>query len=128
MVIYSNKLNITVNSSSTSNLEISNFNASVLCQPGPVENSHMISVSGTVLYNGKPLPYVTVNFGFCSAFDPTTQTFSANWTTNTGYNGTFSSTSMYTATPPGGGNCIVAQVSYNGMNAYKEVNVTVPWC
>jgi hypothetical protein len=126
--IYSNKISIQVTGNQTNYLEIANYKVSVLCESGPGVNSHKISVSGTVLYNGKPLPNVTVNIGFCSAYNPTTHMFSASWSIKTDGNGNFSSTDMYTQTPPGGGNCVVAQVFYNNMYAYKEMSVTIPWC
>jgi uncharacterized GH25 family protein len=130
MTVYSNKLSVNVNSNTVSNtgLEITNYKVSVLCQPGPVVNSHQISVSGTVLYNGNPVPNVPVYFGFCSYYDPITHVLSSHWATQTDQNGNFSSNAMYTETPPGGGNCVVAVVYYNNMYADKEMNVTVPWC
>ena len=132
MTIYSNKLAVNVTSggggggNQTNYLEIANYNVSVICPS--IGDGHLISVSGTVLYNGNPVPYVTVNIGFCSAYDPTTHTFSASLSVKTDGNGKFSSTDLFTQTSPGGGNCIVAQVFYNNMYAYKEMNVTIPWC
>jgi hypothetical protein len=108
------------------NLEIANYNVSILCPF--VGNGHLIDVSGTVLYNGNPLPNVTVYIGFCSAYDPTTHMFSYSIKIKTDGNGNFSSTDLFTQTSPGGVNCVAAVVSYNNVYAYKDMSVTVPWC
>ena len=126
MTIYSNKLSVQATGNQTNYLEIANYNVSILCPS--IGNNHEISVTGTVLYNGKPLPHVIVDIGFCSAYDPTTHMFSARWATETNENGNFSLSNIFTETPPGGGNCIVAQVFYNNMYAYKEMSVTIPSC
>jgi hypothetical protein len=128
MTVYSNKLSVNVNSNTVSNtgLEITNYNVSVKC-PG-VDGSHSIRVRGTVLYNGNPVPSVPVDIGFCSDFDPTTYTLSTYSSVLTDLNGNFNLNKMKTDPPPGSGICIVAVVSYNNMYAYKEMNVTIPWC
>ncbi len=126
MTIYSNKLSVQATGNQTNYLEIADYKVSVICPS--VNNSHLISVSGTVLYNGKPLPNVTVNIGFCSFYNPTTHTFSANFSVNTDGNGKFNLSGITTVTPPGGGNCIVAMVYYNNMYADKEMSVTIPSC
>ncbi len=128
MTVYSNKLSVNVNSNTVSNtgLEITNYNVSVKC-PG-IDGSHTIRVRGTVLYNGKPVPSVPVDIGFCSNYDPTTHTLSTYSSVLTDLNGNFYLNNLMTSTPPGGGNCIVAVVSYNNMYADKEKNVTIPLC
>jgi hypothetical protein len=124
--IYSNKISVQVMGNQP-NLEIANYNVSVICPS--YGGGHNISVSGTVLYNGNPVPNVTVKIGFCSAYDPTTHSFSAWIEAITDGNGKFSSTDyLFTATPPGGQNCIASLVYYNDMYADKMMTVTIPSC
>jgi hypothetical protein len=123
MTIYSNKLSVQAMGNQP-NLEIANFNVYLTC----TSNGHNITVNGTVLYNGKPLPNVTVNIGFCSAYNPTTHMFSASWSTKTNEIGNFGLSGMFTQTPPGGQNCIAAVVYFNNMYADKMMTVTIPPC
>jgi hypothetical protein len=137
MTKYSNKLAVNVTSSGGGggggggdqpNLEITDYNVSILCPS--FGGYHQIEVTGTVLYNGKPLPHVTVYIGFCSAYDPTTHTLVNGLPLETDENGKFRPTklSIATHTPPGGQNCIIALVYYNNMYATATATATVPSC
>ncbi len=113
----------TTQPSSSSGLQITNYSVSI--QPC----IQTITVKGTVLYNGNPVPSGTaVQIGFCSAFDPSTNTFNASVTTYTDSNGNFSNNELATSTGAGGQNCVLALVQYNNQTATAKQTATVPQC
>jgi hypothetical protein len=102
-------------------LAINNFSVTYSCKYG-------IVVSGTVTYNNNPVPNVEVDIGFCSAFDWTKIQFTGNYdAVGTDSNGSFRDY-VFTTTPPGGSNCIVAMVKYNNLIAVVSQNITIPKC
>jgi len=128
VTIYSNKLNISV-SGSTSGLAINNYSITYSCTDAE------IVASGVVTYKNKPLSYACVNIGFCSVFDFNNNQFTGFFiSTDTKSDGSFV-TSIPTATPPGGANCIVLMVAYSGeitgyvnKTAVVHQSVTIPKC
>jgi len=103
-------------------LAISNYNVTYPC------NLATIVVSGKVMYNNNPVPNVNVYVGFCSAFDFNKNQFTGNYyTIKTGSDGSFT-VYVYTATPPGGANCIVAMAQYNNQTAVVQQSITIPKC
>jgi hypothetical protein len=123
--IYSNI--VTISESGTSGggglgLAINNYSVTYPCNVGT------IVASGTVIYNNNPVPNVEVDVGFCSAFDFSKNQFTNYYTaTTTESDGSFV-VYIPTSTPPGGANCIVAMVQYNGLTAVAQNSVTIPNC
>jgi len=115
--VYSNRIYV----SAFPGLMINNYKVEYSC------NAMEIVASGVVTYNNNPVPNIRVDVGFCSYFDFNTNQFRANFTTTTQSDGSFM-IYIYTATPPGGGNCIVAMVQYNGQTAVAHQSITIPQC
>ena len=122
--VYSNVVTVSVSGTSGGGglgLAISNYSVTYSCSLG-------IVVSGVVIYNNNPVPNVMVEVGFCSQFDFSKNQFTGNYdAVGTASDGSFTDY-IYTATPPGGSNCIVALVQYNGWTASVQKSVTIPTC
>jgi hypothetical protein len=119
--IYSNKIDISV-SGGGGVLAINNYSVTYSC------TANSIVASGIVLYNNNPVPNIEVDVSFCSLFDFSKNQFTGGYdriTTN--FDGSFIAY-INTATPPGGANCIVAIVQYNGQIAVTKQTVTIPQC